>query len=154
MVTFVILISRRRRRPTRRGAGAGGCARAARRRAARHAYYKTDCGRDACLDAHAALFRVVGASNRVTDPANPTDGRSIRATLGQFAFVSTKVRNVLELAAGERATSRAGGVGDGHFPMSVAEVRRMDSVFPSDGALERGLQLIDGAALERGLPQY
>jgi len=119
-----------------------------------NAYYMTDRGRDACLDALAALFRIVGASNRVTDPANPTDGRSIRATLGHFAFVSTKVRNVLELAAGERATSRAGGVGDGHFPMWVAEVRRMDSVFPSDGALERGLQLIDGAALGRGLPQY
>jgi len=118
-----------------------------------NAYYMTFPGRGACPDALASLFRVLGASNSVTDPANPTDGRSIRATLGHFDFVSTKVRNVLEMAAGQRATSRAGAVGDGNFLMWVAEVRRMHAVFPSEGALERGFQLIDGAALERGLPQ-
>jgi len=118
-----------------------------------NAYYMTSPGRGACLDALASLFRVFGASNRVTDPADPTDGRSIRATLRHFDFVSTKVQNVLEMAAGQRATSRAGEVGDGNFLMWVVEVRRKDAVFLSEGSLERVFELIDRAALERGLPQ-
>jgi len=118
------------------------------------AYYRTARGRDACLDALAALFRAVGAASRVSEPTGPTDGRVIRATLGHFAFVATKIRNVLELSAGTRASSRAGSVGDGHFPMWVAEVRRMDATFPRTGKADNGLELVDGAALERSLPQY
>jgi len=118
------------------------------------AYCLSGRGREACLDALAALFRAVGAASRVSEPTGLTDGRSIRATLGHFAFVSTKVRNALELAAGQRLSSRSGSVGDGHFPMWVAEVRRMDVSFPTTGKLDNGLELVDGAALERALPQY
>ena len=118
------------------------------------AYYMSLRGRSAILDALAALYLAVGASNRITEPKTPTDGRVIRATLGHCAFVSTKVRNVLELAAGQRTSSRTGAIGDGHFPMWVAEVRRMDASFPTTGDVDNGLQLIDGASLERNLPQY
>lgn len=118
------------------------------------AYYRTARGREACLDALAALFRAVGAATLVSEPTGPTDGRIIRATLGHFAFVSTKIRNVLELAAGTRVSSRAESVGDGHFPMWVAEVRRMDANFPRTEKVDNGLEMVDGAALERSLPQY
>lgn len=118
------------------------------------AYYVSVRGREACLDALAALFRAVGAANRISEPASPTDGRVTRATLGHFAFVTTKIRNVVELAAGTRASSRDGAVGDGHFPMWVAEVRRMDDSFPKSCEALNGLELIDGAVLERSLPQY
>jgi len=111
-------------------------------------------GRSAILDALAALFLAVGARSRITEPKTPTDGRTIRATLCHCAFVSTKVRNVLELAAGQRTSSRSGAIGDGHFPMWVAEVRRMDASFPTSGEVDNGLQLIDGGSLERHLPQY
>ena len=118
------------------------------------AYYVSVRGREACLDALAALFRAVGAASRITEPTSPTDGRVIRATLGHFAFVTTKIRNVVELAAGTRVSSRDGAVGDGHFPMWVAEVRRMDASFPKSEDVLDGLELVDGAALERSLPQY
>jgi len=89
----------------------------------------------------------------VNEPAEPTDRRSIHAALYNIAFVSTKVLNVVELVAVERATSCFRGIDDGQFPLWVAKVRRMDSVFPAEGALERGLQLVEGLALERGLRQ-
>ncbi|OSX75034.1 hypothetical protein BU14_0257s0005 [Porphyra umbilicalis] len=118
------------------------------------AYYVSVRGREACLDALAALFRAVGAASRISEPTSPTDGRVIRATLGHFAFDTTKIRNVVELAAGTRVSSRDGAVGDGHFPMWVAEVRRMDANFPKSGEVLDGLELVDGAALERSLPRY
>jgi len=116
-------------------------------------YYTTDRSRYDFLDALSARFRVFGASNCVNQPADPTEGRSIHAALCNIAFVSTKVLIVLELVAGERATSRSGGMGEEQFPLWVGKVRRMDSVLPAEGALERGLELTEGPALERGLRQ-
>lgn len=118
------------------------------------AYYMSLRGRSDILDALAALYMAVGASNRITEPKTPTDGRVIRATLGHCALVSTKVRNVLELDTGQRTSSCTEAIGDGHIPMWVAEVRRMDASFPTTGDVDNGLQLIDAASLERNLLQY
>ncbi|OSX79077.1 hypothetical protein BU14_0087s0025 [Porphyra umbilicalis] len=110
-------------------------------------------GRKACLDALSNLFMSIGASGRVQQPDGPTGERVVSATLGHFAFVVTKVRNALEVAAGTRSSTRGGAVGDGHFPLWVAEVRRLLPTQASDAAPHLGLVLVDGADPGRALPQ-
>jgi len=117
-------------------------------------FFLTPNGRTACLDALSKLFVSVGASSRVTLPVGPTGERVVSATLGHFAFVVTKVRNVLEIAAGIRPSTRGGAIGDGHFPLWVAEVRRLLPTQASDTEPHSGLVLVDGADPARGLPQY
>jgi len=116
-------------------------------------FFLTANGRTACLDALSKLFVSVGASSRVKLPFGPTDERVIHATLGHFAFVVTKVRNVLENAAGIRTSTRGGAIGDGHFPLWVSEVRRLLPTQASDAHPHAGLVLVDGADPARGLPE-
>jgi len=118
------------------------------------AFYLTANGRKACLDALSKLFVSVGASGRIKQPQGPTGERVISATLGHVAFVVTKVRNVLEIAADIRTSTRGGAIGDGHFPLWVAEVRRLLPTQASDTEPRSGLVLVDGADPTPGLPQF
>ena len=117
-------------------------------------FFLTVNGRRACLDALSQLFISVGASNRVKQPDGPMGERVVFATLGHVAFVVTKVRNVLEIAAGIRSSTRGGAIGDGHFPLWVAEVRRLLPTHASDALPHTGLVVVDGADPARGLPQF
>ena len=117
-------------------------------------FFLTPAGRKACLDALSKLFDAVGASNRIKQAEEPTGERIVSATLGHIAFVVTKVRNVLEITAGVRTSSRGGTIGDGHFPLWVAEVRRLLPTQASDAQPHTGLVLVDGADPARGLPQF
>ena len=66
----------------------------------------------AFLDALNRLFISVGASSRVKRPDRPKGERVVFATYGHVALVATKLRNVLEIAAGIRSSMRAGANND------------------------------------------
>ena len=117
-------------------------------------FFLTPNGRKACLHALTKLFIFVGASNRVQEPDGPTGERTVSATLGHMAFFVSKVRNVLEMEAGVRPSTRGGAIGDGHFPLRVAEVRRLLPTQASDTETQFGLKLVDGADPARGLPEF
>jgi len=121
---------------------------------ANDSFFLTPRGRKACLDALTKLFLSVGAADRVQQADGPTGQRIVCATLGHFALIVTKVRNVLEIAAGTRSSSRGGAIGDGHFPLWVAEVRRLVPTQPADAEPHDGLVLVDGGDAARSLPQY
>jgi len=117
-------------------------------------FYRTVNGRRACLDALSKLFISVGASSRVKQPEGPMGERVVFATLGHVAFVVTKVRNALEIAADVRPSTRGGAIGDGHFPLWVAEVRRLLPTQASDALTHTSWVLVDAADPARGLPQF
>lgn len=120
---------------------------------ANDSFFLTPRGRKACLDALTTLFLTVGASDRVKQSDGPTGQRIVCATLGHFALIVTKVRNVLEISAGTRLSSRGGAIGDGHFPQWVAEIRRSVPTQPEDAEPHDGLVLVDGGDAARSLPQ-
>jgi len=118
------------------------------------AFYLTANGRKACLDALSKLFVSVGASIRIKQPQGPTGERFVSATLGHVAIVVTKVRNALEIAADIRTSTRGGAIGDGHFPLGLADVRRLLPTQASSTKPRSGLVLVDDADPFRGLPQF
>jgi len=111
-------------------------------------------GRQACLDALSELFMSFGAADLVKQPDGPMGPRVVNATLGHFALVVTNVRNALESAAGTRSSARSGAIGDGHFPLWVADVRRLVRTQAADAEAHDGLVLVDGSNPARSLPQF
>ena len=121
---------------------------------ANDSFFLSSRGRQACLDAVSKLFMSVGAENRVKQPDGPLGPRVVSATLGHIALVFTKVRNALDISASSCSSARGGAIGDGHFPLWVAEVRRLVPTQAADEGAHDGLVLVDGADPARSLPQF
>jgi len=114
-------------------------------------YVLATLGKKACISAAAKLCTAVGACGRIKEPAVAGDPPVLEITLGHYAFVAMKVRNMIERLAGERPSMTVGG--DGHFSMWVNEVRFLDEHLPKDDAPHDGLRLVDGSSPARSLPE-
>jgi len=115
-----------------------------------HRYVLAALGRKACISAAIKLCTAIGAFGRIKEPTVAGDPEVIELTLGHFAFVTMKVRNMIERLAGERTVAPVGG--DGHYSMWVEEVRFLHGELPKDAEAHDGLRLVDGSSSSRSLP--
>eukprot|EP00170_Pyropia_yezoensis_P001626 contig_7047_g1630 len=104
-------------------------------------------GFPAILRGTEAFLLLLGAGERVVQPTNAGDRKTINCTMGHVALVCSFVRVVLEVAAGLRPFR--GGVGEGIHDVWVEELPRVDNELPRDAAEHDGLRLVDGADLCR-----
>jgi len=115
-----------------------------------HRYVCAVLGKKACISAATKLCAAVGAFGRIKEPKAAGDPQVLEVTLGHFAFVTMKVRNMVERLSGERTVVTVGG--DGHYSMWVEEVRFLHDKLPKDEEAHDGLRLVDGASVARSLP--
>ena len=115
-----------------------------------HRYFSAVLGKKACVSAATKLCIAIGAFGRVKEPSVAGDPQVLELTLGHFAFVTMKVRNMIEGRAGERTVTTVGG--DGHYSMWVQEVRFLHGQLPKDDEAHDGLRLVDGSSPSRSLP--
>ncbi|KAK1866042.1 hypothetical protein I4F81_008562 [Pyropia yezoensis] len=90
-----------------------------------------------------ALLLLLGAVERVEQPASAGDRKTINRTLGHIALVTAFVRVVLEVAANLRPAR--GGVGEGGHDVWVEDLPRVHAELPCDADALDGLRLLDGA---------
>lgn len=89
-----------------------------------------------------ALLLLLGAVERVEQPTNAGDRKTINCTLGHVALVTAFVRVVLEVGAGSRPARR--GVGEGVHDVWVEELPRVHTELLCDADAHDGLRLVDG----------
>lgn len=90
-----------------------------------------------------AFLLLLGAADRVVQPANAGDLKTISCTLGHVSLVTSFVRFILEEAAGSRPVR--GGVGEGIYDVGVEELPRVHEELHRDADAHNGLRLVDGA---------
>lgn len=90
-----------------------------------------------------AFLLLLGAADRVVQPANAGDLKTINCTLGHVSLVTSLVRFIQEVAAGSRPVR--GGVGEGIFDVWVEELPHVHEELPREADEHNGLRLVDGA---------